>query len=174
MRSVKLTTFIQVAALPEYTRTWSQIVNTTHNFTLPCRGLTDILTSELGSAEREVDFLTIDVQGAEEEVLQTAYLGKLHREPTMFKVVLVEAESTAMAKNARVKAMLESAGLVKLKHEVVRPFHASYNELFVRPSVIERGDPRPSQHRTTGLQEKGRLARFLDGVTQTPELWYDY
>ena len=90
------------------------------------RGLTQILT------EAQVDeaaFLTIDVQGAEEVVLRTADLGLVRGQPTPFKVVLVEAESTDMPKNLRVRAMLEGAGLLKLNHTLRRPFSASYNEL---------------------------------------------
>ena len=114
----------------------------------------------------------------------------------MFKVVLVEAESTAMAKNLRVRAMLEGGGFKKLAHGTVKPFHvrtrhaledarplpmlcgdssapwtqASYNELYVRPDLLASNDPRPSQHPRL-YPRAMHAARFLDGMLAAPDVW---
>ena len=152
---------------PAYANTWKKMVNTNSLFHMPCRGLSEIL-ADTGTPV-PVDFLTIDVQGAEDAVLESAELGLVGGGPTAFKVVLVEAESTAMGKNVRVRKMLEAAGLKKLKHEIVRPFHASYNELYVRPDLVALNDPRPSQN--VELNPRGILARFLNGVRATPDVW---
>lgn len=169
-----------------YRKTWGHLVNSTHLFHQPCRGLSEIL-AEAGIGE--VDFISIDVQGAEEAVLATADLGTAlgGGGPTMFKVVLVEAEATAMEKNVRVRKMLEDAGMKKLMHTLRKPFHASYNELYVRPQLVAQDDPRISQMNasvyTSGrlesfaqslqlaLDHKRRVSKFLNGVLNAPDVW---
>lgn len=153
---------------PEYTRTWASMLNTTRTFSIPCRGLSEILAEE---GIEEVDFLSVDVQGAEEAVLQTATLGTVRGAPTMFKTVLVEAERTAMDKNVRVRHMLEGAGLKKLFLSRHKEFSASYDELYVRPSLVAHDDPRPSQVAQPLGDRSLYLARFLEGVAAAPDVW---
>lgn len=156
----------------EYKRTWGPILNTTRLFTVACRGLSEILAE---AGVEEVDFLSVDVQGAEEAVLETASLAPIRAgAPTMFKTVLVEAESTAMDKNHRVRRMLEGAGLKKLEVPGIRPFRASYNELYVRPGLVAHDDPRPSQAARPlklGDRHVAPLAKFLQGVASAPDVW---
>jgi FkbM family methyltransferase len=152
---------------PEYTHTWAPILNATRRFSIPCRGLSEIL-AEAGI--EEVDFLSVDVQGAEEAVLQTANLGTVRGAPTMFKTVLVEAERTAMEKNVRVRHMLENAGLKKLHLPGRREFAASYDEFYVRPSLVAHSDPRPSKV-ARPLVDRSLLAHFLEGVAAAPDVW---
>ena len=102
---------------------------------VPCRPMTDILEE---AGHTEADFISIDVQGAEEVVLSTSNLGSVHGRPTSFKVVLVEAERTDRAKNERVRQQLTRAGLRQIPHPYQiqhTPGGASFNDLFVRPEL---------------------------------------
>jgi len=112
---------------------WLDVENTVE---VPCREMSDIL-AEAGL--EEVDFISVDVQGAEDAVLNASNLGLVHGQPTMYKVVLAESESTHEAKNMRVRAMLRESGLLQIPHTYQpqkKPGGGGYNELFVRPSLV--------------------------------------
>ena len=76
--------------------------NVSRTVDVPCRTLRSLL-----SAARlpRADFLSLDVEGAEEIVLR-------HAEPWQFRVVLVEWDGEDAQKEARVHALLQAAGLV--------------------------------------------------------------
>ena len=79
----------------------------------------------------EADFFSLDVEGAESKVLQTV-------DPSAFKVVLVETQwpetdAFGRARNARVKHLLATAGLVRVPQLGNRVNHA-----WVRADVLGR------------------------------------
>ena len=119
-----------------------------HPVQVPCRELQSIVR-QLGWEEDGIDLASVDVQGAEDKVLETLDLKKT-------KVVIVEAEAVDQAKNKRVHAMMAKAGLVRLplkqKH---RAGLAAFNELYAQPSVI---DYRPWYH--GGAAEKAHSAQW--------------
>ena len=93
---------------------------------VPCRPLPAIMSD---AGHPRATFLSLDVEGAEERVLQTfnAFPGAF-----AFDVVMVEADHHDLAKNGRVNAWLRAAGLVQLEMPQTKD---SYNELFVRPHL---------------------------------------
>ena len=119
-----------------------------HAVQVPCRELQSIVR-QLGWEEDGIDLASVDVQGAEDKVLETLDLKKT-------KVVIVEAEAVDQAKNKRVHAMMAKAGLVRLplkqKH---RAGLAAFNELYAQPSVI---DYRPWYH--GGAAEQAHHAQW--------------
>ena len=117
-------------ASEEYVKTWKWFLDTTNTVKVPCKPMPDIL-SEAGILD--VDFISIDTQGAEEVVLKTCNMEALTG------VVLVEAENTAKAKNVRVRALLARDGFVPIPHVLQQQKKiggAGYNELFVRKSLV--------------------------------------
>lgn len=165
----------------KYVHSYGNWLDLNHTTTVPCRSMTEILQTELGV--KEVDFISIDVQGAEDVVLKYSDLGRMpNGQQTAFKVVLVEAENTHMEKNLRVRRMLQDAGLIKLTHEFQpqkREFGAGYNDLYVRPSLVApefnrttrlygtRKQPALYPERLTGTSQydrRSRSARFIDGL----------
>ena len=71
---------------------------------VPCDTLTNILDATHGTGAR-IDFLSLDVQGAEELVMQTVDLRR-------FKVILVEVAGHAAASLARIYARMSAADMV--------------------------------------------------------------
>ena len=118
-------------ATKQYMQTWKGHFDTVNTIKVPCRPMTSVL-EEAGIPE--VEYISIDTQGAEEVVLKTSNLS------AFTGVVLVEAESTAAAKNVRVRHMLLDAGFVQIPH-ILQPQRtrggAGYNELYVRPSLVQ-------------------------------------
>lgn len=86
-----------------------------------CREMRDMMRD---AGYRHAHFLSLDVQGAEEVVLQTADVGA-------FSVVLVEAEGTAVEKNQRVRQFLLSHGFRQLPNPTASQAHrgTGYNEI---------------------------------------------
>ena len=76
---------------------------------IPCKPLHALLRAA-GHANGGADLLSLDVEGAEEEVMRNAL-------PGAFKVVLVETDGDRPAKEAAVRSILEAAGHV-LTHEL--------------------------------------------------------
>ena len=77
-----------------------------------------------------VNFLSLDVEGAEELVLKTVNASLATEDAFPFDVVLVEAERSNPSKNERVRAMLRAGGLKQLP---IEPSPGSFNDLFARP-----------------------------------------
>tara|TARA_B110001452_G_scaffold43157_1_gene33044 strand:- start:1077 stop:2054 length:978 start_codon:yes stop_codon:yes gene_type:complete len=90
--------------------------------TVPCQSLTSLVKQSFPMAS-PIDFLSLDVEGAEYEVLK-------HAHPRMFSVVLVETEGGSVEKNEAVHSLLLSSGLV-LSREVRVPSSSVY----VRPEL---------------------------------------
>lgn len=100
---------------------------------VPCQPLPFIMTQQ---GFPRVTFLSLDVEGAEQLVLDTVIKHGGTGDAFPFDVVLVEAERHAMQKNLRVRELLRNAGLRQLPLE---PSPGSFNDLFVRATVV---DPR--------------------------------
>jgi len=145
---------------PEYKYKWRNYLSN-NTSEVACRELGTMVAAE-GWAE--VDYLSLDTQGAEEVVLKTV-------DPSIFKVVMVEAErSTSMRKILAVQARLKQAGMRQLGAGLsIPPYTRGYNELYARPPVE---DPRPSQaaggshfaaKRKAPNTEEARRAKLLEG-----------
>lgn len=90
---------------------------------VPCMGLA---TAMQQSGFAAIDFLSLDVQGAEDVALSTV-------DPTVFKVILVEAESTSWAKTIRVRKMLTNLGFrLRAGMHAGKPLGS---DLFLAPGV---------------------------------------
>merc|ERR1719473_1880048 len=88
----------------EYIAKWGRHMNTTHLVNVPCKELKDILKD---AGHRQVDFMSVDVQGSELHVLETV-------DPATLSLVLVEAEGTSLPKNQRVREFMQKNGLLQL------------------------------------------------------------
>ena len=92
---------------------------------IPCKPLHVILRAA-GHASGGADFLSLDVEGAEEMVLRNAL-------PGAFKVVLVETDGDRPAKEAAVRGLLEAAGHV-LTHELRLGYrkHGGWSQVYMQ------------------------------------------
>ena len=98
---------------------------------VPCKPLHTLLRAA-GLAGGGADFLSLDVEGAEETVLRNAL-------PGAFKVVMVEAAGDDPAKEERVKAILEGAGHVHTHELRFGPrMWGGWNRVFVQRALVER------------------------------------
>ena len=95
------------------------------------------LVSEVGF--HGIDFASIDVEGAEDIVLDTLDLSTT-------KVILVEAERCAMEKNKKVHRQLIAAGFVQLHLGLIKPYAAAYTELYVREGIVDNRPWRGLRH----------------------------
>jgi len=122
--------------------------------TVPCRPLSQMV---LDAGYVQMDFLALDVQGAELTALQTI-------DPRRFRSMLVEAEgcdASSMERNAAVGKHISDAGFQR--RSLLLPHMGldgrvlvgapGYNKLYARP---ELPDGRPSQARTP--KHLGRLS----------------
>ena len=71
---------------------------------VPCKPLSKVL--HLNNFSKRVDFLSLDVEGSEERVLQTI-------NPARFNVVLVELDHHNAVKDQRVRELLYKAGMIR-------------------------------------------------------------
>ena len=129
-----------------YKKIWGALLDLENVTRVPCKPLANIIRDAGFSS---VDFISVDVQGAEYDVLASA-------DPRMFKVILVEAEMVTPQKNELVRKLLKSTGHVRLNLTTVAKEKAGYNELYALPP-LDVLDPRP----TTGTQELQQLSRLL-------------
>jgi FkbM family methyltransferase len=113
---------------------------------VPCRPLPTIV-AEAGFPH--VNFLSLDVEGSEERVLQTvAWLHGFALESFPFDVVMVEADHRNRGKDERVKRMLLKWGL--LQRPIAQSI-GSYNELYIHPDIH---DVRPD---VTAIRKRWRV-----------------
>ena len=115
---------------PSFARQWSKVRKqcggSSCSSRVPCRPLGAIIAD---AGFPQANFLSLDVEGGEEKVVQT--LSKdLHSFP--FDVVMVEADRHDHARNARVRRLLLDIGL---KQRPLPQMPGSQNELFIRPEV---------------------------------------
>jgi hypothetical protein len=100
---------------------------------VPCDSLTNILDATLGAGTL-VDFLSLDVQGAEELVLSTV------SDLTRFKVMLIELDSQAPSEIERIYSRLSAAGLVDVTFKrasfVSRDLDAWHSQQLTNRSLI--------------------------------------
>ena len=128
-----------------YKNTWANHLDSRNTHAVPCRPMRDILAE---ARVPSVDFLSLDVQGAEAVVLNTTDLSSV-------SVVLVEQERTNMPKNKRVRTMLHRAGFVQLEHiqqPQKTPGGAGYNELYAKHWLTRR----PANVSMPGAPSAGR------------------
>ena len=112
----------------EYLAKWGRHMNMSHSVSVPCKELRDILYD---AAYERVDFMSVDVQGSELQVLQTV-------DPKVLNLVLVEAEGTSQQKNEHVRRLLKGYGLVQLPFPKPRGYGhlcSGCNDLFARPDL---------------------------------------
>lgn len=96
---------------------------TNRTIEVPCKSLDDLMAD---SGITRADFLSLDVQGAEEKVLEATH-------PSHFKVIMVEADkSTSVKQRARVTERIVSSGLRRAANGVAVPGSAT----FVQPDII--------------------------------------
>lgn len=113
---------------------------------VPCRPLPTIV-AEVGFPH--VNFLSLDVEGSEERVLQTvAWVHGFAPESFPFDVVMVEADHHNRGKNERVKKMLLKWGLLQ---RPIAQSMGSYNELYIHPDIK---DVRPD---VTAIRKRWRV-----------------
>lgn len=96
--------------------------------TVPCKPLTSLMAD---AGFPRVNYLVLDVEGAEEIVLKTMQK-RLSISELPFDVILVEAERRTPLKNERVRALLRSTGLTQLP---MLPSPGSFNDLWVHPRI---------------------------------------
>ena len=124
------------------------------------------IIKEAGFSPRHIDFISVDVQGSEYDVLSSA-------DPSGFKIVLVEQESVTHQKNEKVRKLMRHTGHRRLNLTTVGWDKAGYNELWVLPP-LDALDPRPDSVRGVSIitppmkkmlrQRKAmQIARLLDG-----------
>ena len=73
---------------------------------VPCRPLTDLIDAGGLTRQREVTFLSVDVEGSEVRVLETVDL-------TRFDVVLIELDGRNRAKDEHARALMRNASMVR-------------------------------------------------------------
>ena len=140
MVDVKTAAQAGIAAVPElvpaaYMQRWGghMMKGTGHKrVNVSCRELGSILDD---AAIARLNYISVDVQGAEDVVLQTVNLRRLD-------VVLVEEEPTSPQKNERVRAMLLASGFVQ---HALRPIgvqglseraRGGNNVLYAQPGTV--------------------------------------
>ena len=114
---------------------------------VPCRPLGRIMAASGADGGSGWDFLSLDVEGAEELVLQGV-------DASLFKVVLVEADGHDPAKDARVEAMLLGVGLRR----------AALLKTYKSRAYVGRGvDELPIRDCIPQIKEKGRTPLLRTG-----------
>ena len=122
-------------ATDAYLKRWDKYLRSNLTYQVPCKPLGDIVRD---AGFSRIDFLSLDVQGAEELTLKTV-------DPCIFSMIMAEAEETSGVKNNNVRRMLTKLGFVR------RPFpfrgapthnrRIAESDLFFHPSVLD--DLRP-------------------------------
>lgn len=156
---------------PHYLARWRKYVSPSRTIQVRCRPLGDIVRA---AGFSRIDFLSLDVQGAEELTLKTV-------DPCIFSVIMTEAEATSRERNENVRRMLTDRGFVH------RPFSPSLffngddrsrnrpkkgnvgeNDLFFHPSV--RDDPRPGLELATATAQTTVRQRQVEEKTLSEAL----
>ena len=113
------------AGMPEemsatYIRSWGRRIPQRHNVVeVPCRSLTSLMQDN--GLPSGAEFLSLDVQGAEELVLRAV-------DPAVFKVIMVEMDGFDKAKESRVHSLLITSGLKQSNTS----FRVPYSRVYVR------------------------------------------
>ena len=104
---------------------------------VPCMPLPELI-SNAGFSQGRVNFLSLDVEGGEERVLQTVVKDMKSPDDFPFDVVLVEADGYDPQKDERVRSMLRAARMRPLPLE---KFTGSRNELWAKAHVADLRPP---------------------------------
>lgn len=113
---------------------------------VPCRPLPSIIED---AGFPRVTFLSLDVEGGEEKVLQTV---RPEHDTFPFDVVMVEADRHNHRKNARVQSMLHTWGLIQYP---IQQLPGSTNQVYARPAIR---DVRPNAITLAPLRAKAKSA----------------
>ena len=134
---VNVTRYVSVfAGMPTempaaYTRAWGRRIPQRHSVVeVPCRSLTSLMQDN--GLPSGAEFLSLDVQGAEELVLSAV-------DPAVFKVVMVEMDGFDKAKESRVHSLLHKAGLVQAN----KTFSVPYSRVYVHRT---KPQAQPTRH----------------------------
>ena len=100
------------------------VLNRSHFEEVPCAPLAKLMSDH---GFDEIDFLSLDVQGAESVVLNTV-------DPRRFGMVLVESEANNRASNDKVDAVLRRADFKQLPLTIQRLGYKGYNRVYVSAS----------------------------------------
>ena len=93
---------------------------------VPCRPLPDLMAEAASVLGPEIDFLSLDVEGAEDLVLETG------RPASRFKVVVIELDGRNPAKDERALMLLREANLTLGKH-----LRVAKSQVWVARGVVE-------------------------------------
>lgn len=113
---------------------WGNCKNGQCKADVPCAPLPELM-ADAGFAR--TTFLSLDVEGGEERVLQSVRRSPGPGASFPFDVIMVEMDRTNPQKDQRVREMLIASGMRKLP---LTQYTGSVNELFAQPHVA---DPRP-------------------------------
>lgn len=104
-----------------YLRSWGRRIPQRKTVVeVPCRSLSSLMQEN--GLPSGAEFLSLDVQGAEELVLHTV-------DPAMFKVIVVEMDGFDKARESRIHSLILSAGL--------KQANASFRVRYSRVYIIE-------------------------------------
>lgn len=111
---------------------WSRWNRAQGTVNVSCAPLQRILRRAGYKEGTEIDFLSLDVEGAEALVLSTV-------SPAIFKAVLIELDGTDKKKDELARTLLRAGGLYPAKH-----LRVSNSEVFLRTDVKEMKQPESS------------------------------
>ena len=101
-----------------YIRSWGRHIPQRHAVVeVPCRSLTSLMQDN--GLPSGADFLSLDVQGAEELVLSAV-------DPAVFKVIMVEMDGFDKAKQRRIHSLILKAGLKQANKSFTVPYSRVY------------------------------------------------
>lgn len=119
---------------PSFRKQWHPSINAKNleegATKVSCKPLKDILSSDF-TKPKHIDFLSLDVEGAEFEVLKTIDFTK-----QQFGVVFYEADGHNPKKNEMMKTWLESEGYIFRSHALRSNFHvhSRFHEIYYSTS----------------------------------------
>ena len=101
-----------------YIRSWGRHIPQRHAVVeVPCRSLTSLMQDN--GLPSGAEFLSLDVQGAEELVLRAV-------DPAAFKVIMVEMDGFDKAKESRIHSLILNAGLKQANTSFRVPYSRVY------------------------------------------------
>ena len=108
-----------------YIRSWGRRIPQRHAVVeVPCRSLTSLMQDN--GLPSGAEFLSLDVQGAEELVLRAV-------DPAVFKVIMVEMDGFDKAKESRIHSLILNAGLKQANASFRVPYSRVYTARSLSP-----------------------------------------
>jgi hypothetical protein len=115
-------------------RWWKGVSIDSPNVTpLPCRPMTELLDENTPTDLHFFDFWSLDVEGAEAQVLQSTSFEKYH-----FGVIMIESQGRHPRKELAVRAILAERGYIFIMNEKNSDFyiHPKFAEIYSRTLSI--------------------------------------